>query len=225
MINQIHLSDTVKNKLPGIKFGTVTSGNIRVVKEMETFDQSLNDLIIFLKNKFGDQPLSGDPIISAVRRLYYRVGWEPTRYRPSSEALIRRIISGKGLYRINNLVDLGNLISAQFHLPMGLYDAGKINGEIELDVGKAGEHYEGISKEIIHADGKLILRDKVGIFGNPTADSKRTSIQSNTKGILALFFCPQEIEDSYINDTLKKLKDYYQAFSTDDISTEIVKFQ
>jgi DNA/RNA-binding domain of Phe-tRNA-synthetase-like protein len=156
--------------------------------------------------------------------MYRRIGWEPTQYRPSSEALVRRILKGKGLYRINNLVDYGNIVSASFFLSMGLYDFDKIEGNIVLDVGKPSEEYEGISKSRIHAEGKLILRDSRGIFGNPTADSLRTSITLNTKRALALFFCPPEVSDDYINSTLASLATHYNRFSEGDITTDIIEF-
>jgi DNA/RNA-binding domain of Phe-tRNA-synthetase-like protein len=125
--------------------------------------------------------------------------------------MIRRFLRDKGLYRINNAVDLGNVTSTRFHLPMGLYDAEKIEGSIYVDVGEEGEEYQGISKDVIHAEGKLVLRDEEGIFGNPTADSIRTSIQQDTKNIMALFFTPPEITEEYIRETLGFLKDLYQT--------------
>jgi DNA/RNA-binding domain of Phe-tRNA-synthetase-like protein len=146
--------------------------------------------------------------------MYRRVGWEPTRYRPSSEALIRRIIKGKDLYRINIAVDMANLVSARCHLSMGLYDTAKICGDIIMDIGNEDETYEGISKPLIHAHNKLILRDDEGIFGNPTADSLRTSLSKNTNETLAVFFCPYEVSSDYLNETLDLLEKYYQQFST-----------
>jgi DNA/RNA-binding domain of Phe-tRNA-synthetase-like protein len=92
-----------------------------------------------------------------------------------------------------------------------LYDRDKISGSILIDVGKESEEYQGISKDVIHADGKLVLRDDAGVFGNPTADSIRTSIQHGTKNIMALFFTPPEVSDVYIRETLEHLKDLYHS--------------
>ena len=98
---------------------------------------------------------------------------------------------------------------------MGLYDTDKIDGNIHLDVGKADEAYKGISQDLIHAEGKLILRDNSGIFGNPTADSKRTSLQMDTKNVLAVFFTPPEVEESWLTQTLDHLRNLYQQESPD----------
>jgi DNA/RNA-binding domain of Phe-tRNA-synthetase-like protein len=184
--------------------------NSIVVRSFSTVaDRELETLFQYIKNKFEQKTLADDPIISHVRRMYRRIGWEPTRYRPSSEAMMRRILKNKGLYRINNIVDLGNICSIQYHLPLGLYDLNKIKDNVQIDVGQADEIYQGISKEIIHAKGKLILRDDDGIFGNPTADSLRTSINNKTKNVLAVFFIPPEIKQDYIEDTLNFLAILY----------------
>jgi DNA/RNA-binding domain of Phe-tRNA-synthetase-like protein len=124
--------------------------------------------------------------------------------------MIRRFLKDKGLYNINNFVDLGNVTSTKFHLPMGLYDSDLIKGNIIIDVGREDENYEGISKELIHATGKLILRDEIGIFGNPTADSKRTSLSEKTKNVLAIFFTPPEVKEKYLKETLLFLEKLYQ---------------
>lgn len=209
MIN-LTISEIIKEKIKGIKFGLLLANQVQVIKKDTDFENDLSDLIIELKNKFANRMPSDDEIIGHVRRMYRRIGWEPTQYRPSSEALVRRLLKDKGLYRINNLVDYGNLVSARFHLSMGLYDIDKIDGDPVFDVGREGESYQGISKDKIRAEGKLILRDDTGIFGNPTADSLRTSITENTHSALAIFFCPPEVTDSYLLEVLNSLKSYYQ---------------
>ena len=204
------VSEIIKEKISGIKFGLLLASNVIVIKYDPDFDNALYGLIKELKQKFNERRPSDDEIVGHVRRMYRRIGWEPTQYRPSSEALIRRLLKDKGLYRINNLVDYGNLVSARYHLSMGLYDLDKIDGKAVFDSGHPGESYQGISKELIHADGKLILRDDTGIFGNPTADSLRTSITDKTTTALAIFFCPPEVTDNYLQNVLDSLQSYYK---------------
>ena len=206
---KIQFSLIIQTKIPGLKIGVLSASGFEIKKQSDFVNGQFTDLEKFIKDKFSDNPLSANPIISAVRRMYRRIGWEPTQYRPSSEAMIRRILKDKGLYRINNAVDLGNVTSARFHLPMGLYDGDKLSGTITVDVGQKGEEYQGLSKDVIHATGKLVLRDNKGVFGNPTADSLRTSINNTTRNVLALFFTPSEIDASYINQTLEYLRDLY----------------
>ncbi len=225
MAFQFSASEIIRSKINGLKFGVLLAYNLKVHKSGAEFDSAFSDLQRFLQEKFSSLRPAEDETVKYVRRMYGRIGWEPTRYRPSSEALIRRILKGTGLYRINNLVDFGNIASARFHLPMGLYDAEKISGKILMDVGKEGESYRGISNPEIHATGKLILRDDNGIFGNPTADSLRTSITNTTKSSLAVFFCPPEIPDIYIKEALDFLSDFYRKLAQDvRIEQEIILF-
>ena len=206
----IEFSTIIKQKIPGLKLGLLEAKNVEIRKKSDIVATQYTELETFIKNKFTENPPSSDETVSKVRRMYRRIGWEPTQYRPSSEAMIRRFLKDKGLYNINNFVDLGNVASTKYHLPMGLYDSDKIEGDLIVDVGMENERYEGISKQLIHATGKLILRDETGIFGNPTADSKRTSLNETTKNVLALFFTPPEVDNLYLNETLKFLEELYQ---------------
>jgi DNA/RNA-binding domain of Phe-tRNA-synthetase-like protein len=207
---KLRFSPVIQNKIPLFKLGILQGENLKVIKYSENVTRLFAELEEEVKEKFKNQPPSSNKIISAVRRMYRRIGWEPTQYRPSSEAMIRRFLKDKGLYRINNLVDMGNIASTRFHLPMGLYDRDQIKGIIQVDVGKEEETYQGISKNLIHATGKLVLRDDAGIFGNPTADSFRTSIQSSTKNVLALFFTPPEVKEEWLIRTLVFLEQLYK---------------
>lgn len=207
--NEFTASDVIRKKLHGLKFGLLTAAPLTVRASSGHFEEELKKLEEDLLAEFPDKRPAENETVGHVRRMYRKIGWEPTRYRPSSEALMRRLLNGKGLYRINNLVDYGNLVSARFHLPMGLYDRHKINGVIVVDVGREDEAYQGISRDEIHAAGKMILRDEKGIFGNPTADSKRTAITQETHDALAVFFCPAEVSEAYLQQTLDALQAYY----------------
>jgi DNA/RNA-binding domain of Phe-tRNA-synthetase-like protein len=132
--------------------------------------------------------------IAAVRAMYKRVGLDPTKTRPSSEALLRRVRKGDSLPRINSMVDVCNWCSLEFQLPYGLYDTGHINGDVELRIGRAGESYPGIRKDAVHVDGRIALADDVGPFGNPTSDSARTMVTTATTRAMLVVFAPRELE-------------------------------
>jgi DNA/RNA-binding domain of Phe-tRNA-synthetase-like protein len=219
----IQATKIVKEKINGLKLGILSAHSVTVQKMVPEFEDDLAQLVSSLRDKFKNRRPAEDEVVGYVRRMYRRIGWEPTRYRPSSEALVRRLLKGNGLYRINNLVDYGNLVSARFHLPMGLYDTDKIKGRILIDVGSENESYRGISNPEIHATGKLILRDDLGIFGNPTADSFRTSISEDTTSFLAVFFCPPEVETSYLNKTMRALQSAYQPFTEGEIEQQLTR--
>ncbi len=129
---------------------------------------------------------------AAVRQMYWRVGIDPTRRRPSSEALLRRVLRGDRLPRINALVDVCNWCSLQVQLPYGLYDLEQVEGAIELRLGRPGEQYQGIRKDAVHVGGRLTLADEIGPFGNPTSDSARTMVSCATTQAVAVIFSPRE---------------------------------
>jgi DNA/RNA-binding domain of Phe-tRNA-synthetase-like protein len=132
--------------------------------------------------------------ITAVRTMYKRVGLDPTKTRPSSEALLRRVRRGDRLPRINSMVDVCNWCSLEFQLPYGLYDAAHIDGDVELRIGREGESYPGIRKDDVHVGGRITLADATGPFGNPTSDSARTMVTTATARGLLVVFAPREVD-------------------------------
>jgi len=132
--------------------------------------------------------------IAAVRTMYKRVGIDPTKRRPSSEALLRRVRKGEGLPRINSMVDVCNWCSLEFQLPYGLYDAAHIEGDVVLRLGREGESYAGIRKDEVHVGGRITLADSHGAFGNPTSDSARTMVTGATTRALVVVFAPRELD-------------------------------
>lgn len=123
---------------------------------------------------------STDPVIAGTRSAFKACGKDPSRYRPSSEALTRRVIAGKGLYHVNNVVDCGNLVSLMTGIPVGCYDAAKIEGDLRLSIGREGEEYDGIGRGKINLEGLPLLHDGRGPFGSPFSDSARTNIEDTT---------------------------------------------
>lgn len=129
--------------------------------------------------------------LAPARALYRAFGIDPTRTRPSSEALLRRVLAHKPLPRICNAVDLCNLLALRFMLPLGLYDAEAIRGAVILRRGEPGEWYRGIRKEEVHLEERPVLADRLGPFGNPTSDSLRTSVTDSTRSVWMVIFAPR----------------------------------
>ena len=125
--------------------------------------------------------------IAATRRVYKACGKDPSRYRPASEALIRRVLQGKELYQQNTLVDLVNLASIAYGYSIGGFDADKFEGEtLTLGIGREGEPYEGIGRGFINIQGLPVYRDAVGGVGTPTSDNERTKMTLETKHLAVL---------------------------------------
>ncbi|MBL4789704.1 MAG: hypothetical protein JKY60_11905 [Kordiimonadaceae bacterium] len=141
----------------------------------EVSDDRMQDLL--------GEAASSDPVIAKIRAAFKTCGKDPSRYRPSSEALTRRIIAGKPLYHVNNVVDCGNLISLMTGIPVGCYDATWIKGDLTLRVGKAGETYETIGRGSLNLEGLPVLADANGPFGTPFSDSAHTAVTETTRKV------------------------------------------
>lgn len=130
---------------------------------------------------------------AAVRTMYKKVGIDPTKTRPSNEALLRRVRKGDAIPRINSAVDIVNWCSLEFQLPYGLYDASKIQGTVTMRLGREGEQYAGIRKDEVNVGGRITVADDSGAFGNPTSDSARTMVTTATTELLVVIYAPTEI--------------------------------
>ena len=155
------------------------------------FCQELWDEIHLLENRFREtlttDSLKDMPSIAATRRVYKACGKDPSRYRPASEQLIRRMLQGKELYQIDTLVDLVNLASIAYGYSIGGFDADKFVGDtLTLGIGREGEPYEGIGRGPLNIAGLPVYRDAQGGVGTPTSDNERTKMTMETTHLVVL---------------------------------------
>jgi DNA/RNA-binding domain of Phe-tRNA-synthetase-like protein len=141
-----------------------------------------------LAQQFEIEEISSRSKIQATRLAYKALGKKPGRYRPSAEALLRRVVSGKGLYQISNVIDLLNTISLQTGYSIGGYDLDQIQGAVRLGIGEPGEPYQAIARGALNIANLPVFRDALGAFGSPTSDSVRTSITDDTTSFLMVLF-------------------------------------
>ncbi len=163
--------------------------NVHVRERDPALDEPLRRAAAALRTRGVDASVA-----DAVRAMYRRLGIDPTKTRPSSEALRRRVRKGDELPRVNALVDVINWCSAESGLPFGLYDLHRIDGPVAARLGAPGEAYPGIRKDVVHLTGRLTLADATGPFGNPTADSARTMITAATTAALVVIFVPTPLD-------------------------------
>ena len=155
------------------------------------YSEELWDDIHALEDRFRQEltteSLKDLPSIAATRRVYKACGKDPSRYRPASEQLIRRMLQGKELYQIDTLVDLINLASIAYGYSIGGFDADKFVGDtLTLGVGREGEPYEGIGRGMLNIAGLPVYRDAEGGVGTPTSDHERTKITMATTHLVVL---------------------------------------
>jgi len=181
----VRIDAALKKKCPRTTLGcvtakvTVAASPAALLQEMKAREKGIWGLPV------ARDVLESPPIV-ATRAAYKALGKDPARYRGSAEALLRRIVAGKGMPEINSVVDAINLVSVESRLPVGLYDLGHIVGDIIFRAGLAGETYKGIGKFDLNLEGLPVFCDTAGPHGSPTSDSERTMVTAETKQVLAI---------------------------------------
>ncbi len=160
----------------------------------------------------GTRPPADIPGVAETRALFHRLDIDPTKTRPSSEALLRRVLQGKGLPVVLPAVDVCNLCSLESQIPLGLYDRDLVRGTIRVRVGKPGEGYAGIRKQRVNLGGRLMLADESGAFGAPTSDSLHTAVTATTTRLLVVLFCPPERAAGDLSGALERIADRLGRF-------------
>lgn len=186
MMIRIEFDDIIRQKAPEMK--------AVVVEATVTNDPTSDQLWALIESAAADAATNYDtpdiarrPAIASTRAAYKALGKDPNRYRPSAEALTRRAVSGKGLYRLTTLVDIINLISLRSGFSIGGFDADRIEGDtLRLGRGEAGEEFCGIGRGPLNIDGLPVYRDARGGIGTPTSDEERTKLTPQTRRLLMI---------------------------------------
>lgn len=210
---------------PGLQgmvcLGVVRAEGVAVRAEAPDVWAEIDRLAGGLRARYEGKAPAEIPELQAARELYRRTGEDPTKLRPSSEALLRRILRGEALYRINSLVDACNLCSLEFLLPIGLYDAARIAGPALARLGVQGEGYDSLGKGFYAVAGRLALYDVHGPFGSPTNDSRRTAITEDTRRCLMVVFGPGTYAaarmDAHTNVAKRRLLEFAQAAQVETV--------
>ncbi len=172
------------------RIGILQMDGLQVQESPEDLKAMLSGLANDTARKYKDELLGEIPTVKKIRAIFHRAGLDPTRYRPSSESLLRRSVKGKGLYFINSVVDLINYFSLKTLWPIGLYDADKLKPPITWRIGQEGESYEGIGRDRLNLAHFPLLADQEGPFGSPISDSMRTRVTGECTRILWITFAP-----------------------------------
>lgn len=190
-----------------------------IITEVNVYEssQELKNLVHIkceeVKYKYEVGNLEAMESIDHIKKVYRRLGTDPTRYKISSEALLKRVIKGKGLFTVNNVVEVNNIISLISGYPVCAYDLENIKGEIKLSIGKTGEKYEGIGRGEIKVENIPVLYDEIGAFGSTTSDSTRTMVTEKTKKIIfsIVSFNGNNNINKFLDESIALLEKYCDA--------------
>jgi DNA/RNA-binding domain of Phe-tRNA-synthetase-like protein len=181
----VSVSDELLNRVPGLILSCIEC-NVVVEEGNDDLWSEINRKAAELAADYTVEDICNLSAIADSRRAYRACGKDPARYRLSAEALLRRTLQGKGLYRVNNVVDLLNLVSISSGFSIGGYDAQKIHGKVLFGIGSGNEPYYGIGRGELNIESLPVFRDQAGAFGTPTSDSVRTSVTSLTNRFLMI---------------------------------------
>lgn len=215
------ISDQLKSKCPRIALGCVTA-QVEARTSPEGLIAELNHSERAVVGLPEPRAVLESPQILATRAAYKALGKDPARYRGSAEALLRRVIAGKGLPRINAVVDIINLVSVESRLPVGLYDLAHVQGDIVFRTGRAGETYKGIGKYDLNLEGLPVFCDALGPHGSPTSDSERTMVTGETTRVLAVIISFRGKED--LKESAQRMVALFERYAGGrefELSTEV----
>ena len=185
-----------------IQFASAVIEDVRVTQDMDAFER-----LASIAENYAEQhqwtPLSEIPGVQNARRFFRAISVDPTKRRPSAEALLNRAVKRKALYSVNTLVDVGNWYSLEFLLPTCVYDGDKILGDITIRLGRRGEGYEALNHREMDFEDRLVLADDVGPFGSPMTDSLRTATNVRTAKAVIGIWAPRDYDKEQVQQQLK----------------------
>ncbi|MBO1512793.1 B3/B4 domain-containing protein [Metabacillus bambusae] len=197
---EILISDELKQLVPEFKIGVVHYQDIQVSDSPQMLMGRLRLFQESLYFDYADQKVSDIPAINEWRKLFKTIGTDPNRYRPSNEALYRRVQKQQYLHTVNSAVDMNNFLSLQYKIPLGIYDVSYLDGDVVIKIGNEQDSYIAINEREVSLSKKLVSADQHGAFGSPYVDSKRTAVTSDTTQALHLiYFQPSLQKDEAIN--------------------------
>ena len=191
------------DKLP-VQLAVASMVNLKITQDAEAF-RMLETCAESYRLNYPDAQIGEVYGVQNARKFFHAINIDPTKRRPSSEALLNRALKNKPFHQINSLVDTGNWCSLDFLLPICLYDSAKINGEVDVRKGEAGESYEALNGEVIDFEGRYVIADETGPFGSPMTDSVRTAVSESTQNAHLVIFAHSDFDEDVLRENLDVL--------------------
>ncbi|HEC69830.1 MAG TPA: hypothetical protein ENI31_06075 [Candidatus Omnitrophica bacterium] len=197
-MGRLSIESSLREKLPSFNFFWAEFRGIEIVPFSSEFLQAFEKEKASILKNYSLETLKNQENISLTRQAFKALGLDPARYRPSSEALLRRLLLNKEITFINNAVDLINLLSLKYKLAMGIYDSDKIKGDLVIREGRESEEYLGINARLINCKSKIVLVDSQGVVGSPYVDSQRTKVDWQSKNLIhVIYLVPSKFKEDF----------------------------
>ncbi|MBY6038096.1 hypothetical protein KUV80_15580 [Fictibacillus nanhaiensis] len=216
----ITISAEIKKLIPHLKIGAITYHDIVISESPQMIKGRFQ---LFLESlRLEDKSATDFPGVAEYRSVFKTLGTDPSRYRPASEALIRRVLSGKDLPPINSGVDINNFFSIRFAIPIGLYNLDEIKGDIEVRVGSSEDTYEALNGREMNMEGKLLSADTIGAFGSPIVDSKRTMMTERAQNALHIVYLQPSMEKNDAEELLTSMANMFTQVNGGTAKIELI---
>lgn len=207
------ISNDLKNLLPNfsvIAYEIDFESDFDAMNKSKEVDDYLEKLYTLVSSKYNYDEITKIPKLKQTRDGYKKMGKDPSHTRPACEALLRRVVKGNNLYRLGDVIDLGNILSIETLRSVCVVDKERLVNDVVIRLGTKEDIYEGINRGLINVTNIPVYTDEIGPFGCPTSDTLRTCVTSSTKSILVMIICFDEIEKD-IDE--QKLISLYQTFT------------
>jgi len=206
---EINISDRIKEVCPQLCLA-VLKGEVSNSPTTDVLWSEIQAETKRISSVYSIEEINKRPQIAATRKVYKVLGKDTNRYRPSAEALCRRIVRGIALYKVSALVDIINLVSIRSGISIGGFDLDKIEGDVTLGVGNSSDEFEAIGRGFLNVESLPLYRDNIGGIGTPTSDNERTKISENTTRILVIlngYDGAKGLQDT-VNHAIQLLEEY-----------------
>ncbi len=199
------ISHEIKKKVPALKIGLITYKDITIGSSPQMLKGRLQLFQESVALDLESMPLTDYIGVSEWRSVFKGLGMDPSKYRPSHEAILRRVAKRQFLTTIHSAADINNFFSIQYGIPIGIYDLNKIIGDIEIRLGTEHENFDALNNRIIDASGKLVSIDSEGPFGSPYVDSKRTAVTEETTSANQIVYLRPSMQTEECTELLRAM--------------------
>jgi len=220
---EIIVQDQLKQLIPDFKVGIVHYQDIQVGDSPQMLKGRLQLFQESLFFDFEDKKVTEIPGISEWRKIFKTIGTDPNRYRPSNEALYRRVQKQQFLHPVNSAVDLNNFLSLQYRIPLGIYDLDKLSGHVTIRIGSDEDSYLAINEREVHLSKKLLSSDNEGAFGSPYVDSKRSAVTPTATQALHIIYLQPSMDHEESDQLLQALSTMFTQIHGGTASYQIYK--
>ncbi|TCP18322.1 phosphoenolpyruvate synthase [Scopulibacillus darangshiensis] len=217
------ISDTIKHKVPDFKVGLITYHDITIGVLPQLFGGHFSLFQEEIKLTFEEKSVTDLAGVSEWRKVFKSLGTDPSRYRPSHEALYRRLKKGQSIPSIHSAVDINNFFSLKYEIPLGIYDLGHLDGNVHVKIGGEQDEYEGIIGRVMSMNGKLLSADDIGAFGSPIVDSRRSMVTDKTKHALHIVYLRPTMAIDEASQLLKAIADMFTQVHGGSVDYHVIQ--